>query len=121
MEIFLAQLVPVVMVAAVGFVSNLFRGWVKIEKGKEKSRTYQEALAALEIAVLDVQEGVVDDIKEKAADGKLTREEIDRVRRMAIERALAVASKPAATMIGKMAEDALVTIINSIVRKQKKS
>lgn len=85
------------------------RGW-KIE---------DEVREALELGVQGAWDGIVRDLKKKAEDGKLTKQEKLDARELAKSLALQVAKGPALNALKALAPQALDSLISLIVQRRK--
>ena len=90
----------VIIETIVAIVANLaitifgvFGAWLVLQIGKNQklaniSSAIDELTLATEITVLDLQQTLVDEIKEKSADGKLTKDEITALGDLLLEETL---------------------------------
>ena len=90
----------VIIETIVAIVANLaitifgvFGAWLVLQIGKNQklaniSAAIDELTLATEITVLDLQQTLVDEIKEKSADGKLTKDEITALGDLLLEETL---------------------------------
>lgn len=81
------------------------------------SEAQKEALNALLEGINKAQHDLVIDLKAKSADGKLTKEDIEKVREYAINHATDVVSGPAADVLMQMSKDRLNSWIRILVKK----
>jgi len=88
-------------------------------KDKADQIKYASAIDALRHGVEVAQLEMVREIKTAAADGKLTREEIVRVEKVAYEQALLVAKGPALDLLKTWGLEKAVGYIRQIVDKRK--
>jgi hypothetical protein len=66
------------------------------------------------------QEAIVRDAKKKASDGKLTKDEIEQAKQLAIGHALTVAKGPALNVLKEMSKERLGSMIKQLLAKVSK-
>ncbi len=118
--------------ALIGVIGKAIHDWGKtMEKEEDREAKFAEdrvinnatydAKSALETAVASVGTTFIDGVKAGAADGKLSKSEIETARDMAISEATELLVGPALEILSFWSRDAIVTIINSIVARNKPS
>ena len=122
-EVILTDVLVGIGIAVFGVIAKAFSDWVNVQKEQvERDKEEQakgELWEALDIAVTDTQVEVVDALKEAAADGKLSKDDIKAVRDRAIAKVVEVASGPAAELLVQTASGVLISLINTIVSRKK--
>ncbi len=93
---------------------GLFR-WLE-KKGVEVE---EGVIDALLVGVQGAWDGFVRDLKENAADGRLTSEEKSQARAKAMELALKVARGPVKDALARMAPEAVDALVSLLVQKRK--
>ena len=119
----LTNLLITVAVAVMGVIAKVITDWSAREKVKVKERVEHNArydmIEALEIGVLNTQEAIVNDLKEKASDGKLSGSDIRSIQGTAIREATKILSGPGAELIVNTGFDILGSLITGIVNSKK--
>lgn len=96
----IAQIVGELILAAIGIAA----AWVLVKMGKHAElsnihKAIQEAVAAAEETVLELQQTAVESLKAANADGKLTEDEIVRLCDMLHDKTLKKISNPAVKIL----------------------
>ena len=122
-ETILMSVLLSVATAVIGVVGKAINDWSAREKLKTKAQAQHEArydmLEALEVGVMNTQEAVVNELKDKAADGKLSKEDIRSIQDTAIREATKIATGPGAELIASTLFDVLASFISGIVNGNK--
>lgn len=121
----LTALAVSVTMAVVGIIGKAVRDWSIREKAKAEAEGAKDArcdaIEALCLGVNTIGETVVNEMKAKAEDGKLSRDDIRIIQHKAIEEAVKVATSPSAIeFLTKTAFDTLEAIISGIVQGRKR-
>jgi hypothetical protein len=80
----------------------------------------KEAIQCLLEGMATAQEAIVRDAKKKASDGKLTKDEIEQAKQLAIGHALTVAKGPALNVLKEMSKERLGSMIKQLLAKVSK-
>lgn len=129
--ILVKNVLPVVVMAVMAWVGKAFSEWTKTQKElaeiQEKDfeqaaddRAKRQAYEALEAGVAKVQVDFVEAAKKAATDGKLTKDEIENAKRVALKTAVEIATGPALSILVDMAWNATSALIEKILGKNKK-
>ena len=107
-----------------GFITKALTDWSAREKKKDEAATKDvgrmDAIEAVHMGINTIGETVVKEMKLAASDGKLSKDEIKNVQRLAIVEAIKIATNPAAIeFLTKTAFDTISAIITSIVQGKK--
>ena len=116
--------IPVV-VSALPILGTILIGLLKHYAGKlmeriKASDAEKEAVQCLLEGMAETQESFVRDAKKKAADGKLTPDEIKQAKKLAISHALTVAKGPALDVLKTMGEARMGSLIKQLLAKLSK-
>ncbi len=125
LETILTAVLVSVATAVVGIIGKAVNDWSAREKAKAEAQVADiaryDAIEALEMGVVSIGETVVKEIKEKASDGKLSRDDIRDVQHKALTQAIDIATNPKAIdFLTETAFNAIAAIITSIVQGGKK-
>jgi hypothetical protein len=113
MEI-VVTLIPVI----VGIGMMLLRTYAnKLMKRIDANDAEKEAVQCLLEGMASAQEEIVRDAKKKAADGKLTKTEIEAAKKHAIAHALTVAKGPALDVLKTMGTNRMGSLIKQLLAK----
>ena len=102
----------------------IFSGWYKcsilrkVREGKKKKK-YRQALRVLEAGVAQTFQTYTEAIKAGREDSKLTEEEKKHARRLARDKARAIAQREGLDLVKILGEDYLDVWIRKLVRKLK--
>ncbi len=99
----------------VGRLINLLFG----QKWQEGAKA--GALTALEHGIQDAEEEMAASLKEASADGKLTSDEVARLKALALKRAKEVATGPALQMLEQWGADVAGNWISQLIQSKKKA
>lgn len=106
-----------VIAALFTVVAHKFSKWIIAKAGLNE--TEQEAMQALLEGMARAQDEIVREAKKAAADGKLTKEEINAAEQLAIKHAIAVAGGPAKELILSWGERRIQSLIKQLLARFK--
>ena len=98
-------------------IGALVFGWLYKKAGEKQA--YKEAIRALEAGVNDVWYTVVKDLKDKAQDGKLSKDEKANARLVAREKAKEVATKAGKKILASLGTAGMNALMEKIIRRNK--
>jgi Glu-tRNA(Gln) amidotransferase subunit E-like FAD-binding protein len=115
------EIAVTVIPVLVGIGMLLLRSYAaKLMERINASDAEKEAVQLLLEGMASAQEEIVRDAKKKAADGKLTKEEIESAKKHAIAHALTVAKGPALDVLKTMGSARMGSIIKQLLAKLSK-
>ena len=106
-----AKIVGTLLLAAIGVAGTLLTA--KISKRNELASiaaATEDAIEAARRTVLELQQTVVDGMKDASEDGKLSKAEIERLGALLLEKALAQISNPAKQVLAAAGKDVCAII-----------
>ena len=128
----LTTLIISVATAVMGVIAKVINDWSAREKVKATAQNEQakalderdaryDMLEALRIGVMNTQEAIVNDLKEKLGDGHLSKDDIKSIQKTAMEEAIKVASGPGGKLIVNTIFEVLGGLISGIVNGKKEA
>ena len=128
----LTTLIISVATAVMGVIAKVINDWSAREKVKATAQNEQakalderdaryDMLEALRIGVMNTQEAIVNDLKEKLGDGHLSKDDIKSIQKTAIEEAIKIATGPGAELLVSTAFDVIASLISGIVNGKREA